>query len=616
MAEPILKVVLFWNVLVSAINSRLLTKSKCGWAFYIAETPSLKVLLAQGEDIAMPKLITQYRVFIGSPGGLKEERDKFFEKLVNFSKRYAEPDGVLFHPVGWEYTTGGVGRPQAQINDDLRQCDYAVFVLHDRWGSETGAGFTSGTEEEWTLAEQLYNERKIRNIALLFKEVDPRHLNDPGKQLEKVLSFKKKIEDGRRYLFNPYAQVVQFVDLLESHLAKWLRDHREISNGLSTADLATDGEMSTSKDNKGIVSVLSFDFWLTDAIRLSNSENPDHAIASFCASKATDLAVTDIEIARAGNLLGRTQFHLGKLDSAISTFTIIADRFADSVEPNLHEQVAKALFGKGFSLGALDRSEEEIVAYDALLARFGNATEPMMCEQVAWALYNKGVTLGALDRSAEAIAAYDTLLTRFGNATAPVVREMVAKALYNKGFTLSALDRSAEAIAAYDTLLTRFGNTTAPVVRELVAKVFYNKGVTLGKLDRSAEAIAAYDTLLARFGDATEPVVREQVAKALYNKGFALGALDRSEEGIAAYDALLARFGDATEPVVREQVAKALYNKGFALGALDRSTEAIAAYDALLSRFGDATDPMMLEIVPKAKSLKKAAKKKSMVAVR
>jgi hypothetical protein len=33
-----------------------------------------------------------------------------------------------------EDTLGGIGRPQELINEDLRQCDHAVFVWHDRWG--------------------------------------------------------------------------------------------------------------------------------------------------------------------------------------------------------------------------------------------------------------------------------------------------------------------------------------------------------------------------------------------------------------------------------------------------------------------------------------------------
>ena len=76
------------------------------------------------------------------------------------------------------------------INEDLDQCDYAVFVLHDRWGSPTGSGHTSGTEEEWKRAEKLYKENELRNIALFFKNPDPGKLADPGSQLAQVTAFK------------------------------------------------------------------------------------------------------------------------------------------------------------------------------------------------------------------------------------------------------------------------------------------------------------------------------------------------------------------------------------------------------------------------------------------
>ena len=86
----------------------------------------------------MPKSLTQYRVFIASPSGLDEERKCFRRNLEKFTALHAEPVGVTFHPVGWEETVGGVGRPQELINEDLKECDYAVFVLHDRWGLPPG----------------------------------------------------------------------------------------------------------------------------------------------------------------------------------------------------------------------------------------------------------------------------------------------------------------------------------------------------------------------------------------------------------------------------------------------------------------------------------------------
>ena len=94
----------------------------------------------------------------------------------------------------------------------------------------------------------------------------------------------------------------------------------------------------------------------------------------------------------------------------------------------LREPIARALVNKGFTLGALGRSEDAIAVYDDLLGRFGAATEPPLREQVAKALFNKGVRLGALGRSEEEIAVYDDLLARFGAATEPALREIVAEA--------------------------------------------------------------------------------------------------------------------------------------------------------------------------------------------
>jgi hypothetical protein len=195
----------------------------------------------------MPKTITQYSVFIGSPGGLKEERKKFRACLEKFFLHHGLAQSVLFHPVGWENTPRGAGRPQALINEELRQCDYAVFVLHDQWGSPTGSGHTSGTEEEWHLAEELYRADKIRNIALFFKEVEAGKLDDPGDQLKPVIAFKKKIEEEKRHFFNSYATLEEFVDTLDGYLAKWLRVHESTKTSLPLSERSTASPAGTEK---------------------------------------------------------------------------------------------------------------------------------------------------------------------------------------------------------------------------------------------------------------------------------------------------------------------------------------------------------------------------------
>jgi tetratricopeptide (TPR) repeat protein len=254
----------------------------------------------------------------------------------------------------------------------------------------------------------------------------------------------------------------------------------------------------------------------------------------------------------------------------VLAYQLIADVY-DALSPasqelnDLQKLVANALFSKGFTLGNLNRYEEEIAVYDTLLERFSNSTELALQEQVANALFNKGITLGNLNRSEEAIAVYDSLLERFSNSTEPALQEQVANALFNKGVTLGNLNRYEEEIAVYDSLLERFSNSTEPALQERVANALFSKGATLGNLNRLEEEIAIYDILLERFSKSTEPALQERVANALFSKGFTLGNLNRLEEAIVVYDNLLERFSKSTEPAIQEQVANALGNRGFTL---------------------------------------------------
>jgi hypothetical protein len=224
----------------------------------------------------MSRSITQYRVFIATPGGLGEERKCFRKTLEVYTASDAEPRGITFHPVGWEDTLGGIGRPQELINEDLRQCDYAVFVWHDRWGSPTGNRTMVGTEEEWNLAEEHYKLGQVRNIAVFFKKVDESRLGNPGPQLKQVLAHKTKIEEEKRYLFKSYDQRDEFCDELRKHLAQWLRDHEKGASGAARGDLAAPSALA-------IMSVApasavpeapppKFRFWIEEALRLLGAE--------------------------------------------------------------------------------------------------------------------------------------------------------------------------------------------------------------------------------------------------------------------------------------------------------------------------------------------------------
>ena len=179
----------------------------------------------------MPKDIKAYRVFIASPRGLEAERRKFREALRDYNEVDGYDRSIMYWPVGWEITLGGSGRPQSLINEDVEKCDFLLLVLWDRWGSRPATEgdpnpYTSGTEEEFAVAEKALNEpnQPMRNIIILFKSVDPRQLADPGEQLTKVLEFKEKLEREKKYLFETFDTIETFDLLLRKHLARWTRD--------------------------------------------------------------------------------------------------------------------------------------------------------------------------------------------------------------------------------------------------------------------------------------------------------------------------------------------------------------------------------------------------------
>jgi tetratricopeptide (TPR) repeat protein len=173
-------------------------------------------------------------VFVASPGGLVPERQAFRDAINAYNEMDAISRGVMFIPVGWEQTLPGMGRPQSLINEDLRDCDYFVLILWDRWGSSSGdAAYTSATSEEYAIARECWNnsEHCLVEIAAFFKAAEPRQMSDPGEQLRNVLDFKRQLEQTKELLFSTFDDLSLFQRQLQRLLAKWVRDHEQGKRG-------------------------------------------------------------------------------------------------------------------------------------------------------------------------------------------------------------------------------------------------------------------------------------------------------------------------------------------------------------------------------------------------
>jgi tetratricopeptide (TPR) repeat protein len=346
--------------------------------------------------------IFQYRVFIASPTGLEEERKCFRDKLVKFTQIYAQNRGAAFFPVGWEDTPGGASRPQQRINEDFQNCDYAVFVLHNRWGTPTGR-FSSGIAEEWALAEKLYEAKQLRDIVPFFKAINQK-ITGRDEQLEQVLNFKDKIKAERRYLITNYDNFVEFAERLETQLERWLRKHEALADAISTSGsafeapvadrvIAPDPSTQTGPYSAGrelthlrarVRELESgFEIWMKEGTKLLAPELHDYSGALFCAVRAERVADSDIRRARARNVQGTAHFHLAQLDEAIDDFDAIINLFSSSIELDRRSWLATALSNKAAALVALNRSDEAVAIYDDLMARFGGIQEAALQVEAA-----------------------------------------------------------------------------------------------------------------------------------------------------------------------------------------------------------------------------------------
>jgi hypothetical protein len=166
-------------------------------------------------------LIHLLKVFLASPGDVKLERDKAREEILGL-RPLAQKHGFDLQPLGWETDVApNAGRPQALINPLVRECDLFIGIVWRRFGMPSGEA-ESGTLEEFNLARERFAKEGSPHIMLYFREVHPDFLADPGAQLQKVLDFKKQIDEGHLALYANYRDEEHFATLLRKHLTEWL----------------------------------------------------------------------------------------------------------------------------------------------------------------------------------------------------------------------------------------------------------------------------------------------------------------------------------------------------------------------------------------------------------
>lgn len=171
----------------------------------------------------MPSEVTTLKVFVASPSDLEAEREALRKLEASLNVAFASAKlAVRF--TGWEQASPGYGRPQAKINPLVDECDIFVGLLRRKWGTATGE-HESGFLEEHERALARRNETGADpEIALYFAAMSKGEVDDAGRDLKKVLKFKKKIESEHIALYDSFTSPEELADKVKDLLNRHLID--------------------------------------------------------------------------------------------------------------------------------------------------------------------------------------------------------------------------------------------------------------------------------------------------------------------------------------------------------------------------------------------------------
>ncbi len=134
------------------------------------------------------------RVFIASPGDLAVERAAFKQVLEELNAGFGDALDITFEPLGWEDTLASTGRrSQEVINREIDRCDACRLGLRP-------------------------DRVSIRTVGTESQPTGSASLADAGQQLQKVLDFRKSLEESRQVLYHGFATEAEFKAEVDRHL--------------------------------------------------------------------------------------------------------------------------------------------------------------------------------------------------------------------------------------------------------------------------------------------------------------------------------------------------------------------------------------------------------------
>lgn len=169
------------------------------------------------------QLRQHYRVFVASPGDVREERGVVPAVVDRVNKTIGKELGLHLESWAWDLdATPAAGEPQEVINPELDQAHIVIVILWNRLGTPTPRA-ASGTVEEFTRAFERWQQRGSPRLMVYFCEREA-YLKTKQERMQslEVSSFIENISG--KVLAQAYKSVADFEQRLFLNLSEACRD--------------------------------------------------------------------------------------------------------------------------------------------------------------------------------------------------------------------------------------------------------------------------------------------------------------------------------------------------------------------------------------------------------
>ena len=170
----------------------------------------------------MAKQITEYKIFLASPGDTANERAVVEKIISEIDRTLGDHHRFRLKLLKWETDTyPDFGEDGQDVINRQIGMDYDIFIgiMWKRFGTKTNRA-ESGTQEEFQRAHKEFEEKGFPKIMFYFNSA-PLPQDSDMSQFELVKNFKATLGEQGGYYFT-YNSEQQFVDLLRPHLTKML----------------------------------------------------------------------------------------------------------------------------------------------------------------------------------------------------------------------------------------------------------------------------------------------------------------------------------------------------------------------------------------------------------